>query len=153
MEINFQPISDIKSGTITTMLKEAYQPLLIDFPQLQEGWSDLEKTAQEYPNCFFITLLNDVVVGFSSINPSNPNEIHMGHNIILPQFQNRGIGKQQLEEQLKRCREWNFKEVWAVTGAIPFFLPARKMYLRNSFEVVGSGNSTYFETVKLRRML
>lgn len=153
MKISFHDISDFETGTITCMLKDAYKPLLIDFPQLQEGWRDLEETAQEYPHSFFITTLNDVAIGFSSINPSNPNEIEMGHNIILPQFQNRGLGNQQLEEQLKRCREWNFKDVWATTGAIPFFLPARKMYLRNSFEVVGPGNCTLFETVKLRTKL
>lgn len=153
MQIKFQNISDFETGTITSMLKDAYAPLLIEFPPLQDGWSDLEESAQEYPLCFFITTLNGEAVGFSSINPSNPSEVHMGHNVILPQFQNRGIGKLQLEEQLRRCREWNFKEIWAVTGAIPFFLPARKMYLYKGFEVVETGNSTYFDTVKLRNVL
>lgn len=153
MAVDFLDISEFNIGTMTNMLKIAYQPLINNFPNLEHGWKELEETAQEYPRCFFITTINKKAIGFSSINPSNPDQVHIGHNVILPEFQNRGIGKLQLKEQLKRCCNWKIEDVWAITGAIPFFLPARKMYASNGFEIISSEDGSPFDTLKLRKKL
>lgn len=52
----------------------------------------------------------------------------VGHNCILPEFRGKGLGKQQIQEILRRFQTLGIKTARVLTNDHPFFLPAQRMY-------------------------
>jgi GNAT superfamily N-acetyltransferase len=131
-----------KPGTIAAILKTCYASLVASDPDLwsneEEGWERFDRDVYEDPDaigdCTFLSWLDDKLIGFVSYDPRQwPSIGIIGHNAILPEFQQRGFGKQQIFEILRRFRKMGFKRAKVSTLDHPFFVPAQAMYLSCGF--------------------
>ena len=129
-------------GTIAEILKICYADLVASDPGLwgneAKGWELFDAEVYEDPSglgdCTLLSWLDDKLIGFVSYDPRQwPALGIIGHNAILPDFQRRGFGKQQIAEVLRRFRKMGFKKAKVSTLDHPFFVPAQKMYLSCGF--------------------
>jgi len=87
--------------------------------------------------CVFLTGLDGLIVGFASWDPrQRPRYGIVGHNCILPEFQGRGFGREQIQEVLRRFRGLGIQTARATTCDHPFFAPAHRMYQACGFREV-----------------
>ena len=94
----------------------------------------------------FVTVVDGEPVGHISLDPRNcPEYVEIGHNCILTKFKGKGYGKLQLQEALRRIKEYEgLKKIIVTTNA--FLLPAQKNYEAAGFVKVGerTNNKTPF---------
>ena len=140
--MKFTPPQVQKPGTIAAILKTCYADLVASDPDLwrneTEGWERFDTDAYEDPatigDCSFLSWIDDNLIGFASYDPRQWPAIGIiGHNGILPEYQGRGLGKQQIEEILRRFRKMGFKRAKVSTLDHVFFIPAQAMYLSCGF--------------------
>ena len=138
----FKPVTHYKKGLIASFLHQCYARLLLDEPfcwqQEVEKWlqfdNDVFNNPETIGRCVFITCFNEIEIGFVSFDPRQRPELGIiGHNCVLPYFQDKGFGRGQILEILERFRQKGIRWARVVTSCHPFFAPARKMYLRCGF--------------------
>jgi len=129
--LKFKSVAGYKPGIILSLLSRSYANLWND--DLKKKFTQFDQEVFENPDtvgaCAFIACLDNEVIGFASYDPRQGPEVAIiGHNCILPKFQGRGYGKQQVFEILRRLKTKGFKKAIASTGEHPFFKPAQMMY-------------------------
>lgn len=143
--MRFTSPRDREPGTVAAILKACYAGLIDSDPYLWQneagGWgrfdSEVYKDHSSVGECTFLSWAGNELVGFASYDPrQRPAYGIIGHNGILPQFQGRGFGKMQIAEILRRFRTIGFHKAKVSTLDHPFFVPAKKMYLRSGFQVM-----------------
>ncbi|UCE40650.1 MAG: GNAT family N-acetyltransferase [Candidatus Aminicenantes bacterium] len=141
-DLAFTPPYVQKTGTIAAILKACYTDLVASDPECWsneiEGWerfdTDVYEDSDGIGDCTFLSWLEDKLIGFASYDPRQwPALGIVGHNAILPKFQGRGFGKQQIAEILRRFQKMGFKKAKVSTLDHPFFNPAQAMYLACGF--------------------
>ncbi|MCP4647860.1 MAG: GNAT family N-acetyltransferase, partial [bacterium] len=105
-------------------------------------WKDYDEAIHLYPEtvgaCVFLSWLEGIVVGFASWDPRGKPDLGIiGHNCILPEYRDRGLGKAQIEEVLHRFRKIGIAVAEVSTLDHDFFFPAQKMYLSVGFIASG----------------
>jgi len=142
MNIRFTSTFDQEPGNIAELLKRSYADLVLSDPehwrQEEAKWEEFDKEVFRHPDsvgaCVFLTWTDNHIVGFGSFDPRQmPVYGIVGHNCILPQFQGRGIGKQQIFEIPSRLRSMGIQTAKASTNSHPFFVPAQRMYIACGF--------------------
>ena len=135
----FTSIAKHKPGAIFSLLRESYALIWND--KLEETMRKFDCEVFENPRtvgaCTFITCLDGQPIGLASYDPRlGPESAIIGHNCILPDYQGRGFGRQQIAEILLRLRAQGFAKVTVTTSDHPFFIPAQKMYQACGFREV-----------------
>ena len=137
--IKFAGLSKYNPGLLFSLLSQCYsKDLNIRF---RKDFKGFDKEAFEHTDtigaCVFITSINKQVIGFGSYDPRQRPEIGIiGHNCILPNYQNKGYGKLQIIEILRIFNAERIKKAKVTTGDISFFIPAQKMYQSCGFKEV-----------------
>ena len=120
------------------MLIECYT----SYPEIvkieEESWRKFDTSVfaniDTVGKCGFVSCLEEKPIGFASWDPRNhPYLVIIGHNCILPEYQNRSFGRLQVLEMLRRFKKMRFKRAKVSTGSVSFFLAAQKMYLSTGF--------------------
>jgi GNAT superfamily N-acetyltransferase len=132
----FNEVAKYESGIIRDLLFTCYEQILDD--GLQEQFRQFDRNVFENLGtvgaCSFITTLGRQIIGMASYDPRKSPELGIiGHNCILPEQQERGYGKQQVLETIRRLKLRNIKRATVTTSEHPFFKPARAMYLSCGF--------------------
>lgn len=130
--IEFKKISEFSKGTLYTQLVDAYS----FHKDCKKYWENMWK---EYDDFFydnldsvadlygFITVVDGIAVGHISWDPRNrPHTVSIGHNCILSRFKGKGYGKLQLQEAIRRIKEYGVDKIIVTTNEITF--PAQKNY-------------------------
>ncbi len=139
----FTPITQHKAGILAALLLESYAEVVSAEQQYwlaeKEKWLEFDREVFENPQtigrCVFVTIWETEVVGFGSFEPrQRPESATIGHNCIVPRFQGRGYGRQQVMETLARFRKLGVRKAIVATNEHPFFSPAQRMYLSCGFE-------------------
>jgi GNAT superfamily N-acetyltransferase len=144
MDVEFAPLGDADPGTIAALLRASYARLLeLDcrWTLEQANWDEYDRTVFAHPEsvgaCLFLTRFCGHIVGFGSWDPRpKPAYAIIGHNCILPEYRGRGLGRQQVQEILRRFRDLGVQTARVTTHAHPFFLRAQRMYLACGFREV-----------------
>jgi GNAT superfamily N-acetyltransferase len=145
MNVEFTTPLDQERGTIVSLLKRSYADVAKSDPSLWETeqmiWErydhDVFGQPQTVGACIFLTRLDGHIVGFGSWDPrQRPRFGIVGHNCILPEFRGRGLGKQQIQEILRRFRKMAVETARAITSDHFFFVPAQRMYAACGFREV-----------------
>lgn len=132
-------------GIIASLLNRSYALLLAMEPEVwgpeKAAWEEADRAVFDNPGaigaCTFLTRRGAGIVGFFSFDPRpRPAYGVIGHNCILPECQNRGYGRAQVNEILRRMAGLGIKRAEVSTGDHPFFLPARRMYAACGFTEV-----------------
>jgi GNAT superfamily N-acetyltransferase len=145
MNVEFTTVLGEKRGVIAALLKQAYAGLTKSDPAQwepeQRNWEFYDDAVFGAPEtvgaCLFLTRLDGRIVGFGSWDPrQQPCFGIVGHNCILPEFRDRGLGKQQILEILRRFREMAIETAKVSTNDHPFFIPAQRMYVACGFREI-----------------
>lgn len=130
--IEFKKISEFPKGTLYYQLVDAYS----FNDNCKKNWDSMWKEYDEflYSNLknigdkyCFVTVLDGIPIGHISWDPRNrPDYVQIGHNCILTKYKGKGYGKLQLEEAIKRIKEYDVKKIIVTTNKIT--LPAQKNY-------------------------
>ena len=85
----------------------------------------------------FITVLDGKPIGHVSWNPRHrPLYVEIGHNCILTKYKGKGYGHLQLEEAIRRIKEYDdLKKIIVSTNEL--MVPAMKNYESVGFVKVG----------------
>lgn len=147
MSLQRVSLQDCLPGFLAELLTCCYAPLLEQLPvakvtELRHDWADYDDAVNAEPETIgdsgFLTLLDERVIGFASWDPRGWPEIGtVGHNCIIREYQGHGYGRWQVEEVLSHFHRNGFVRARVRTDEHPFFEPARRMYERCGFRLVG----------------
>lgn len=130
--IEFKKISEFPKGTLYNQLEDAYSFNNICKTKWARMWkeyddffySNLDSIADKYG---FITVVDGIAVGHISWDPrKKPKYVSIGHNCIISNFKGKGYGKIQLQEAIRRIKEYDVEKIVVTTNEIT--LPAQKNY-------------------------
>lgn len=130
--IEFKKTIEFPKGTFYKQLVDAYS----FNNNCKKTWNDLWKEYDEFfysnleiaEKCSFITVLDGIPIGHISWDPRNrPDYVEIGHNCILTKYKGNGYGKLQLQEAIRRIKEYDdLKKIIVTTNEITF--SAQKNY-------------------------
>lgn len=137
--VEFKKITDYPKGTLYHQLCDAYS--------FDSGFKNaFDNLWKEYDNFFysnpiladkygFITVVNKIPIGHITWDPrKKPEYVQIGHNCIISEYKNKGYGKLQLEEAIRRIKEYKVKKIVVTTNELLF--PAQKNYESIGFKIV-----------------
>ena len=158
--IEFRKFTEFPAGTLYDILQDAYS---FD-PRNKEIWDanwqesdvffyDNPKIADKYG---LVTCIDDYPIGFVTWDPRNrPDYVEIGHNGIRSAYKGKGYGRLQLQEALRRIKEYDgLKRIIVGTNSnlvapknyesVGFKLYDRK---ENDSESAYAGDYLYYEIV------
>lgn len=148
--IEFKKPSEFPKGTLYNQLVDAYS----FNDECKKIW---DASWKEYDNYFYdnldiadkyclITVLDGEPIGHISWDPRHkPDYVEVGHNCILTKYKGEGYGHIQLEEVIRRIKEYeNLRKIIVTTNEI--FVPAQRNYESVGFKKVNvrENNETPF---------
>ena len=130
--IEFRKITEFPRDILYNQLVDAYS----FNDECKKTWDDSWKEYDNYfyDNCEiadkygFITILDGEPIGHISWNPRHrPNYVEIGHNCIITKYKGKGYGHMQLEEAIRRIKEYdNLDKIIVTTNEI--FISAQRNY-------------------------
>ena len=130
--IEFKKPSELERGTLYNQLVDAYSYN----NQCKKAWDTMWKEYDNYfydnleiaDNYCFITVLDGTPIGHISWDPRHrPDYVEIGHNCIITKYKMKGYGHIQLEEAIKRIKEYeNLKKIIVTTNSL--MIPAQRNY-------------------------
>ena len=158
--IELKKISEFSRCTLYNQLIDAYS----FNDECRKIW---DASWKEYDNYFydnldivdeysFITILDGEAIGHISWDSRHrPDYVRIGHNCIITKYKGKGYGRIQLEEAIRRIKEYDeLKKIVVTTNE--FLIPARRNYEsvgfvkvceRENKETPFSGNYIDYEIV------
>ena len=132
MDFKHIKLANIGPGLIFRTLLESYKGWS-DFSKYEDEWNQFDKDIHDYSGSIgssgFGTILGESLIGFISWDGRQfPLYVIIGHNCVLPEFRNRGIGKYQLSRALNQLDKLGFFNARVSTQRAEFFINARMMY-------------------------
>lgn len=121
--LEFRCISEFPRRTLYNQLVDAYSfdsnCKMIwgkDWLEYDDFFYDnLDNIADKYG---FITVLDNKPIGHISWDPRNKEYAIIGHNCIICEYKGNGYGKMQLEETLRRIKEYGYKKAIVTTNEL-----------------------------------
>lgn len=137
--IEFRKITDFPRGTLYDILVDAYsfdernrQIWAADWKQTDRFFYDNPDIAGKYG---LVTCLDGDPIGFVTWDPQNmPEVVEIGHNGIRQKHKGHGYGRLQLEEALRKIRQYKGLKRIIVTTNSHFIAP--KYYESAGFVLV-----------------
>ena len=132
-------------GIVAWLLNESYAELVEAEPdpwlEEKQGWLQFDLDVFNHPEtigaCTFLSWCRKKIVGLYSYDlRPQPAYGVIGHNCILPEYQGRGFGKQQVREILRKFGRIGLRKARVSTGGHRFFVPAQRMYASCGFAEV-----------------
>ena len=109
--IEFRKISEFPRGTLYNILADAYSFDERNRQIWDANWTETDDFFYDNPEIAdrygIVTCLEGKPIGFVTWDPRHrPDYVEIGHNGIREQYKGRGYGRRQLEEALRRIREY-----------------------------------------------
>ena len=110
--IEFRKFSDFPRGTLYDILADAYSYDIRNRQIWDTNWKETDDFFYDNPDIAdrygLVTCLDGEPIGFVTWDPRNrPEYVEIGHNGIRERYKGRGYGRLQLEEALRRIREYD----------------------------------------------
>ena len=138
--LDFKKPSDFSKGTLYNQLVDAYS-FNYEYKKVWDtSWKEYDgfffnnlDIADKYS---FITVLDGEPIGHISWDPRHrPDYVEIGHNCIITKYKRKGYGHLQLEEAIRRIKEYdNLIKIIVTTNEI--FIPAQRNYESVGFKKV-----------------
>lgn len=137
--IEFKKITEFPRYTLYEQLCDAYSFDDNCKKHWDKSWleyDDFFNTNKEIANKYgFITVVDGQPVGHITWDPRNlPDYVIIGHNCIKTEYKGKGYGKKQLEEAIRRIKEYEVKKIIVTTNEIT--VAAQKNYESVGFKKV-----------------
>lgn len=109
--IEFRKITEFPRGTLYELLDDAYSYDEKNKKIWDANWKETDDFFYDHPDLAdkygLVTCLDGEAIGFVTWDPRHrPDYVEIGHNGIREQYKGRGYGRLQLEEALRRIREY-----------------------------------------------
>lgn len=136
--IEFRKFSEFSRGTLCDILADAYSYDGRNREIWDDSWRESDDFFYNNPDIAdksgLVTCIDGYPIGFVTWDPRNrPEYVEIGHNGIRSAYKRRGYGCRQLEEALRRIREYEgLKRVIVCTNS---HLIAPRNYERAGFRL------------------
>lgn len=123
MNVEFRKFTDFERGIMYDILTDAYSFDERCSKCWNDNWKESDNFFFDYPKtadkCGFVTCLEGKPVGFICWDPrKRPEYVEIGHNGIRTRYKGQGLGKRQLQEAIRRIKEYdNLKEIRVCTNS------------------------------------
>ncbi len=109
--IEFRKFSEFPRGTLYDILADAYSYDGRNREIWDDNWRESDDFFYNNPDIAdkygLVTCIDGYPIGFVTWDPRNrPEYVEIGHNGIRSAYKRRGYGRRQLEEALRRIREY-----------------------------------------------
>lgn len=121
--IRFKKFTEFPRGTMYDILQDAYSYDVRNKQIWDENWRKSDDFFYDNPGIAdkygLVTCLDDFPIGFVTWDPRHvPDYVEIGHNGIREQFKRKGYGHMQLEEALRRIKQYkNLKRIIVCTNS------------------------------------
>ena len=162
--IEFRTLADFPAGTMYDLLCDAYSYDPRNKALWDGSWRADDDFFYSHPQIAarysLVTCADGVPVGFVTWDPRRaPEYVEIGHNGVREAFKRKGYGHMQLEEALKRIREYpGLQRIIVCTNSL---LAAPKNYesvgfqlydrRKNDSESAFTGDYLYYEIINTPR--
>lgn len=122
--VEFRKFSDFPRGTMYDLLQDAYSYDERNRAVWDANWRESDDFFYDHPEIAdrygLVTCLEGKPIGFVTWDPRNrPEWVEIGHNGIREAYKGRGYGRLQLEEALRRIREYEgLKRIIVCTNSL-----------------------------------
>ena len=119
----FRKLTDFPRGTLFDILADAYAYDERNRRIWETNWKETDDFFYDNPDIAdkysLVTCLDGEPIGFVTWDPRHrPDYVEIGHNGIRERYKGRGYGRLQLEEALRRIREYEgLKRIIVVTNS------------------------------------
>jgi GNAT superfamily N-acetyltransferase len=136
--MDYLTIDNFEKGVVFDLLCRAFEPIMND--ELEAKLQRYDKEIFDNPKTvgasLFLARVDGELVGMASWDPRQFPKAIVGYNCILPEFQGKRFGKQQLLELLRRLKASGFTDAAAKTGDHPFYEPSQNMFKSCGFDEI-----------------
>ena len=138
--IEYKKITEFPRGTLYNQLADAYSFNEECKKSCNTSWKEYDDFFYDNPEIAdkycFITVLDGEPIGHISWDPRHrPDYVEIGHNCILTKYKGKGYGHIQLEEAVRRIKEYdNLNKIVVTTNEI--FATAQRNYESVGFKKV-----------------
>lgn len=139
--LEFKKITEFPKGTLYNQLVDAYSFNVECRKVWDKMWRDYDNFFYDNPEIAnkycFITVLDGDPIGHISWDPRHrPDYVEIGHNCIMTKHKGKGYGHIQLEEAVRRIKEYgDIKKIIVSTNEL--MIPAQRNYESVGFIKVG----------------
>ena len=127
--MKYLTIQNFEKGIVFELLSRAFEPVMNSElkAKLRRYDDEVFENPETVGACLFLSQCNNELIGLASWDPRQFPKAIVGYNCILPKFQGKGLGKQQMLELIRRLKESEFTEMIATTGDHPFYISSQKI--------------------------
>lgn len=161
--IEFKSFTDFPRGTMYAILKDAYSYDNRNKEVWDDNWKESDDFFYDNPEIArkygLVTCIDGNPIGFVTWDPrKKPDYVEIGHNAILEKYKGNGYGHMQLDEAIKRIKQYpDLKRIIVCTNenliaprnyeSVGFSLYDRK---ENKTESAHNGDYLYYEIILKR---
>ncbi len=158
--LEYKKFSDFSRGTLYDILQDAYSFDPRNKEVWDQNWHESDDFFYDNPNIAdkygLVTCVDGVPIGFVTWDPRHsPEYVEIGHNGIREKYKRQGYGHMQLEEAIRRIKEYEGLKkiiVWTNSNlaapknyeSVGFQLFDRK---KNDSESKHTGDYLYYEMI------
>lgn len=123
MNVEFRKFTEFKRGIMYDILADAYSFDERCIKCWNDSWKESDNFFYDNPDIAdkygFVTCLVGKPVGFICWDPRNrPDYVEIGHNGIRAEYKGQGLGKKQLQEAVRRIRQYDhLREIRVLTNS------------------------------------
>lgn len=156
--IEFRKFTEFPRGTLYDILQDAYSFDARNKEIWDENWHESDDFFYDNPkiadNYGLVTCIDGEPIGFVTWDPRHrPDYVEIGHNGIREKYKGNGYGRMQLQEALRRIKEYEGLQriiVWTNSNLIApknYESVGFKLYDRkvNNTESAYTGDYLYYE--------
>lgn len=159
--IEYRPLTSGGEGTVADLLRRAYAQLRELDQSLFKAWSldwdeydaEIHRNPETVGKCGWLQAVDGELCGMVSWDPRKHPEAQIGHNCIVPEYRQRGLGKAQLQRSVERLRTQGFTRLFVETNDHWLFVPARRMYEACGFQYVETREGHVFPFVVYEKLM
>lgn len=156
--IEYRKFTEFPRGTLYDILRDAYSFDSRNKKIWDQNWHESDDFFYNNPDIAdkygIVTCIEDIPIGFVTWDPRHrPEYVEIGHNGIRTEYKGKGYGHMQLEEAIRRIKEYdNLKRIIVCTNSnfvapknyesVGFTLYDRKV---NNTESAYTGDYLYYE--------
>lgn len=141
--VEFNDIKAFYPGVIKELLLRSYYEFKTTDSD-KSAFEKFDKDVVQHPEWIgkvvFITSVDGKLAGFTSFDPRKKPVAEIGHNCIVPEYREKGLGIEQIKYVLSQIRSQGFKKVLVSTCEHKDFIPAQRMYYSCGFLEVNRFN-------------
>jgi putative acetyltransferase len=129
-------VDDLTGTEIAELLEQHIRDMRAISPPESKHALDLNGLRQ--PDITFWTIWDETsLAGCAALKELDPSHAEIKSMRTAPEYRNKGVASMILGHVIDEAKRRNYRRLSLETGAMPFFAPARQLYLKFGFAYCG----------------